>query len=227
MPARTEQDLSAVWGSSAKDVYATGARGSILHYDGSDWSSLGAGFTERLGGMRAASSSLGGICGASSVNVFAVGGYESTEIESGGSSYYGVVARYDGSRWAETHIMPCRIPCELFSVWCASDKDVFAVGAYSTIIHYDGEKWTAMNAGQKAAQLNGVWGSSGKDVYSVGSHGIILHYDGTGWKQVRSAGKALSAIWGSSPTDIFAVGKDGTILHYDGSTWTEHGVRPG
>ena len=219
MPARTDQDLTGVWGSSPEDIYATGARGTVLHCDGSDWKSLGTGFTERRGFMRAAAASLGSVFGGSKESVFVVGGYESSEVESGRSSYYGVAARFDGARWEEIEVMLCPIPCEFRGVWCASDKEVFAVGDFSRIIHYDGAQWIEMDLEDKSVELNGVWGSSGEDVFAVGRHGTILHYDGAKWTRTGHGERSLSAVWGSSGSDVFAVGAGGTILHFDGSAW--------
>jgi hypothetical protein len=38
MNSGATEDLHAVWGFSATDVYAVGAGGTILHYDGAVWS---------------------------------------------------------------------------------------------------------------------------------------------------------------------------------------------
>ena len=37
VPSPTGERLNAVWGSAADDVWAVGARGTILHYDGHVW----------------------------------------------------------------------------------------------------------------------------------------------------------------------------------------------
>ena len=38
VPPGTEQfKLNAMWGSSGSDIFAVGAQGCILHYDGSTW----------------------------------------------------------------------------------------------------------------------------------------------------------------------------------------------
>ncbi len=66
----------------------------------------------------------------------------------------------------------------LYSVWGSSGSDVFAVGDYGTILHYDGSTWSSIPSGT-TNYLLGIWGSSGSDVFVVGDHGTILHYDGT------------------------------------------------
>jgi hypothetical protein len=43
--------LYAVWGSSGSDVFAVGTGGTILHYDGADWSPMDSGTTHGLEGV--------------------------------------------------------------------------------------------------------------------------------------------------------------------------------
>ena len=65
--------LTGVWGSSGSDVFAVGWAGTILHYDGTSWSSMESETTSRLEG----------VCGSSGSDVFAVG-------------YDGTIFHYDG-----------------------------------------------------------------------------------------------------------------------------------
>ena len=44
MTSGTSNNLRAVWGRSATDVYAGGWMGTLLHYDGTSWSPVDAGF---------------------------------------------------------------------------------------------------------------------------------------------------------------------------------------
>jgi len=108
----------------------------------------------------------------------------------------------------------------LHGVWGNSGDDVFAVGWWGTILHYDGSSWKEMISGTDAL-LYDIWGSSGNDVFAVGTNGTILHYDGSSWKEMISGTTSydLWGVWGSSGTDVFAVGENGIILHYDGTTW--------
>ena len=64
---------------------------------------------------------------------------------------------------------------ELYGVWGSGPTDVFAVGDYGTIIHYNGSIWSTMNS-DTSDVLRGVWGSGPGDVFAVGDHGTILHY---------------------------------------------------
>jgi hypothetical protein len=189
-PAATPK---AVGGSSkAIDVFAVGARGTILHYDGTRW-------TQQLSGTGL---DLAGVWGASGSDVFAVG-------------EHGIVLHYDGTRWS---VQPTPDTSLLVGVWGSSGRDVFAVGYGKAILHFDGTAWTRQVRQDTTSYLTGVWGTSASDVFAVGD-GTILHYDGICWAVQKSAPWInLSSIWGASPTDVFAVGD--SILHYDGMSWS-------
>jgi hypothetical protein len=63
MTSGTSNWLFGVWGSSGSNVFAVGDSGTILHYDGSSWSSMTSG----------TSNDLEGVWGSSGSNVFATG----------------------------------------------------------------------------------------------------------------------------------------------------------
>ncbi len=232
-PLPQGNNLRGVWGSSSTDVFAVGAGGTILHYNGSTWIGMTSSTANNLYGIWGSSSSdvfavgasgtilhyngsnwsamtsgttntLRGVWGSSASNVFAVG-------------HSGTILHYDGSNWS---VMTSGTTNNLYGIWGSSSSDVFAVGASGTILHYDGSNWSSMTSGTTNA-LQGVWGSSASDVFAVGYSGTILHYDGSTWSAMTSGTTEwLCGVWGSSATDVFAVGGSGTILHYDGSTWS-------
>jgi hypothetical protein len=184
--------LKGVWGSSGSDVFAVGQYNTILHYNGSAWSSMTSGTTN----------GLKGVWGSSGSDVFAVGNS-------------GTILHYNGSAWSS---MASGTTTNLYGVWGSSGSDVFAVGYSGTILHYNGSAWSSMASGT-TTNLYGVWGSSGSDVFAVGNSGTILHYNGSAWSSMTSGATTnLNGVWGSSGSDVFAVGDGGTILHYTEST---------
>jgi hypothetical protein len=111
----------------------------------------------------------------------------------------------------------------LNGIWGSAAADVWAVGDYGTILHWNGDFWSASVSGTPF-NLNGIWGNRADDVWAVGQGtnegSTILHWDGTGWSPVQSESKAtLQGVWGSAPDDVWAVGES-TILHWDGSAWS-------
>ncbi|MCP4713842.1 MAG: hypothetical protein GY868_01895 [Deltaproteobacteria bacterium] len=215
--------LNAVWGSSADDVFAvgncvTGYGGvstaepcfSIIHYDGTAWSTMDIGLEQTVLPRRAY---LNDVWGSSADNVYSVG------FDGNG----GLILHYDGTSWTEMKSIPDQ---SLNAVWGSSVTDVFAVGVNGTILHYDGTGWRAMESGTDVT-LAAVWGSSATDVFVVGDEGTILNYDGTGWTTMdvvldQEGYTYLNAIWGSSGTDVFVVGSyTSCMLHYNGTAWSK------
>ncbi len=191
----TSFSLTGVWGSSATDVFAVAALGTILHYDGTAWTQHTTSTTEHLNS----------VWGSSATDVFAVG-------------QRGTILHYEGTAWSAQTSGTSR---NLFGVWGSSATDVYAVGEAGTILHYDGTAWSAQTSGTTGS-LSDVWGSSATDVFAVGTDGVdgmILHYDGAAWGVHLSGSYMLGGVWGTSATDIFAIGA--AILHYDGTDWSE------
>ncbi|MBN2099045.1 MAG: hypothetical protein JW753_05550 [Dehalococcoidia bacterium] len=208
--------LNAVWGSSDNNVFAVGALGTILHYNGQNWRAMNSG----------TKNPLVDVWGSSGSDVFAVG--MSTFGMVGSMLHYSGV----GLRWTQMDSYPSD---STDAVWGSSSNDVFALSG-GTIYHYDGLTWSVFYRSTSVSSmhsLHGIWGRSGSSVFSVGGaqrldgHGdwvpfaAILHYDGSTWTTMESSTKnTLRDVWGSSDNNVFAVGDAGTILYYDGSEWS-------
>ena len=105
-------------------------------------------------------------------------------------------------------------------VWGSEASDVWAVGDYGTIQHWDGTAWSCVWSGT-TDNLYSVWGTSASDIWAVGQFGTIKHWDGSAWTKVPSGTtNGLTNVWGNGASDIWAVGNSGTIVHWDGSAWT-------
>ena len=245
MTSGTTVQLNGVWGSNASNVFAVGASGTILHYNGNAWSKMTSGITGLF------PPSLNGIWGSNASNVFAVGasgtilhyngnawskmtsgitglfppslnsvwGVSSSNIFAVGAS--GTILHYNGNAWSKmTSGITGLFPPSLNSIWGSNASNVFAVGASGTIRKYNGTSWSGMTSGT-TAQLNGVWGSSSSNVFAVGASGTVRKYNGTSWSAMTSGTtKNLWGVWGTGPNDVFAVGDSGTVLHYNGSAWS-------
>ena len=221
--------LNAVWGVGKNDVYAVGEWGTVLHYNGSTWTSMASGTT----------ATLNGVWGSGKDDIFVAGSgvvvhYDGTTWSAIGSpplnavwgssgsdvffvGQYGIILHYDGG-WAA---MASGTGVTLDDVWGASGSDVFAVGGGGTILHYDGNSWSPMASGT-SKDLTGVWGSSGTDVYAVEvgggiyDFGRLLHYDGANWtpwsrSQAVSSDVSMATghtfdVWGWGESDLFTTG---------------------
>ena len=207
-PSGVTAQLDGVWGSATSDVFAVGRGGTILHYNGTAWSSMSGAVV---------GDTLRGVWGSSASDVFAVG-------------RSGRVLHFAGSgSWtAMTGIDPAD---HLFAVWGSSPRDVFAAGVSSggvgVVYRYDGTAWSKMTV-PAAGSLRGLWGASAGDVWATGAGGIILHYDGASWTTaVAERGDRDGwSIWGGAADAVFATantlpGGQLVIRRYDGTNWTE------
>ena len=139
----TLNTLMGVWGSSSSDVFAVGDGGTILHYDGNSWSEYGAAappiMALRESGVALHRMSLPWSPGALSCTITA----------------------------ADRSPMSLGVSNSLYGVWGSSSSDVFAVGNFGIILHYDGSSWSGMADGISNS-LHGVWGEFSSDVFAVG-----------------------------------------------------------
>jgi photosystem II stability/assembly factor-like uncharacterized protein len=112
----TRAPLTGVWARSDQDVWVVGARGTLLHWNGSTWNSE-------------SSSSLlfqfQGIWGSEAGEVWAVG-------QSDGSRRGLILHRRNGA-WFP---VDSGVNHSLIGVWGSGSSDVWAVGLRGTILRY-------------------------------------------------------------------------------------------
>jgi hypothetical protein len=106
-----------------------------------------------------------------------------------------------------------------FAVYGLGDDNVFAVGDFSRIAHYNGSTWFLTNAGFPAG-FRDVWINSTTSGYAVGDLGVYK-YNGTSWSPVFNTGNAYySCVWGSGANDVWCGTSMNFISHWDGSSWS-------
>lgn len=200
--------LFAVWGNGSNDVFAVGGSGTILHFDGTNWTPMAWG-----GGF-----GFEGVWGSSGNDVYAVGGADGFGLA------YGIILHYDGSCWREVF---STTEYQFTDVWGSNENDVFAATSRGPVLHFDGTGWEPMESGTETMDgTGGVWGTGADNVLAVGGD-TIWRYDGNSWQSMATVNaNSLRRVWGSSTTDVFAVGANYTpsqteaaVWHYDGSSW--------
>lgn len=237
--------LHGIWGSSPTQIFAVGAAGSLLKFDGSSWTSLTIGVSDKTlwdawgsspSDVYAASGQLvhydGGSwsAGSAPTNLFGVWGSSPSDVYFSGDR--GTLFHYDGKSMWTPIVTGTSSP--LFSIWGSSPTNIFIVGLNGTALHFDGQSVTPINLPNVTVESNGasealgaVWGSSANDVWIGGGFtaGDVWHFDGTSWTKSTlwtspgSTGQGVNGIWGTSSSDIWAVGES-SAFHFDGATWT-------
>ena len=197
----TTQPLFGVTIVAEDDVWASGANGTVIHWNGSSWNPSASGSSRHLYGILALGAD----------DVYAVG--------TGGT-----ILHYDGTGW--TLVSPAWITSEVENVWAANPEHIWFSGTDGLLLYLDRitDTWTLVDSGTLET-LYGIWGSSDNDIWAAGgwSGGIVLHYDGTSWTEDRSVPsidrKGFRAVSGAGADNIFGALHDGGIMHYDGTSW--------
>ncbi len=98
-----------------------GHAGTILHWNGSAWSSVSSGTTVELHG----------IWGSGANDVWVVG-------------HAGTVLHWNGSAWSG---VTSGTTADLSSTWGSRANDVWAVGSPTEILHWNGTAWSSLGGG--------------------------------------------------------------------------------
>jgi hypothetical protein len=225
--------IYGIWATDTNDIYASSV-GTILHYNGSAWTSAYAG----------ANDTYNAISGASDNEIFTVGSLGDASIFTtlwsnvnfgtgsindvwvvNANLVYGVgnggqVGYYNGSSYLA--LTPASSSANLTAVWADKATNVYTVATNGSIAHLtSGSSFTAMSSGT-GTQLNAIHGLSGVDVWAAGNSGTVLQsLAGTTKWTLGNAGTTsnLHGIWDAGSGDVYAIGDAGTIQHYNGTEW--------
>jgi hypothetical protein len=187
-------------GSGVGALFAVGAAGTILRYDGTNWASQASGTTQTL---------------------YSVGKVPmiATDFVVGAA---GTILQTTATSWTSQGSTTTR---DLFVVGdelVLSSTNVYAAGGAGTILHYDGTTWSAQASGTTSA-IHGATASTSTDIFMVGDGGVIVHSsNGSTWTaQVSGTTNDLAAASTAAPNDVFVVGagaRDRRPRHLKGET---------
>jgi hypothetical protein len=212
-PRPQGNELIATWASGPNDVWAVGAVGTIVHWDGVAWSSVASGTTN----------DLWNVWGSGPNDVWATG-------------VHGTIVHWNGAAWSPT---ASGTTFDLAGLWGSGRDDVWIIANTDSsmesngvplhdmgfALHWNGRAWTQQNIDTKAA-LWGIWGSGPGDIWMVGNDDtgawVVLRGDGRTWSEIaRGDGtSSASGIWGTGPDDVWIYGFLAMLRHWDGKTWT-------
>ena len=188
MGSPADGDLSGVYGSSSSDVFAVGADGSLLRFDGEAWNGMQYPAATPV-------SDLAGAWGTSPWDVFAVGSD-------------GVILHYDGDDW--TH-MDSGTGVNLHAVCGRSHDDVYAVGDGGALLAYDGATWSPIATGTDR-NLFAAWCAPGTAVWAAGhandafASSVLLRYDGVVTEIDHPVADFMYALGGTGADTVFIGG---------------------
>lgn len=196
-------DLFDVAGSAANDLWAVGARGTVLHGDGTNWNILPTNVLTTLMSIS--------IAGANDVWFAGEGA---------------TVLHWNGATIETAH---GGVPAFL-DIWGTDVNNLWAVGAGGAIYRYDGNSWLPQKSGT-TSDLQSIWGSSATDIWAVGmttGPGIVLHWDGTAWTRATTAPVLGSlAVWGVDANNIWLAERNGRLYRWSGIAWNPQDTKIG
>ncbi|HZS39472.1 MAG TPA: hypothetical protein VFF06_21725 [Polyangia bacterium] len=240
-PSPGVSNLLSVGGTSAGDVWAGGAVGTLMHRTGASTTWSGPVSPSPVSGSITSISAVPG-----GANVYMSGGAGSGYVRYSGGTFTPFTAPFAGAG-------------SVLSIWSTSDTDFYLLSANSEILFGSVAASSTVHARDSSGLIalggdtgniyavGGVFGhgvptgsfstslfpgytftsvwSSGPnlDVFAVGAHttgvtnAFVLRVDPTGNLHFQDfAGPAsFYGVWGSSASDVFAVGSGGFIYHLD------------
>jgi hypothetical protein len=206
-PLPQGEPLHGISGTARDDVWSVGEAGTILHWDGGQWS-----LANQTNGP-----ALYGVFARTRDDAWAVGDG-------------GVILRWNGAGWAG---VPSGTTTTLRSVWASACNNAWALGD-TAILHWDGVRWSGGVGPTSASAVapRAIWGSAADDVWVFDATGV-WHYDGSVWSLVKPPNlEPLETIriWGTARDDVWFVGgyfgnysysPSHIVEHWDGTSWTD------
>ncbi len=211
----TPNDLHAVWGSGESDVFAVGAGGTVVHFEGRGWNVQPS---ETARTLRA-------VWGTGPQDIHAVGD---------GATFM----RYDGARWTRQAFAVPRPddPINVYGVWGNDGRRLVAVGGPRSFVFVnDGGDWQMTYQDAGPLDRSALWGR-GDTLYEISTNGsasriargtiagtTLPSFANTaqdvwcasqtpGCTQTTGSSQPLLALWGRDAMNIIAVGGQGTIV---------------
>lgn len=228
----TVETLYGVHGLTAANVVVVGSEGTILRWNGAEWSTLpSAGLSGGFYAVVGSAANDGrryvvGDDGVAQIDgniVSAVVTPYAPRLYGVGLDANGVVwtsgqrgaVMRSGTPWTTLNLAP-----DLLDVWTTAANNAWAVGEFGSIYRWDGTTWTRQTS-PTTATLDAVWAPSATEAYAGGENGTMLRWNGSTWTTMTfpSTG-TVYALWGTSGTNIFATTSTGEVLRYNGTVWT-------
>jgi len=195
----TTKDLLGVYFVAPDNGWAVGKSGTVLHFDGTAWSSVDIGTSSVLNAISFADANNGWIVG------------------NGGLVYFN-----DGSGWVTQDTITIDTngtTTNLNAVWAVSPTDVWAGGKSGYIAHYDGTSWSVEKPGTK--DIMAFWFNAPNDGWATQKSGRVSHFDGTSWTEEATGVSKIFYGIAFNGSEGYIVGSSGTLMTYDGSGWVK------
>jgi hypothetical protein len=198
--------LNAISGNADNNIWAVGTPGTILHFDGGNWTVKPR---VDIGLLDVWVSPTG--------QVFAAGGDMSR----------GYVLRGYNNPWTIDTIPPFSAAR---AIWGVSDTSVFALTDAARVMKFNGTSWSELVT-LPASQVMDIEGLSSQLLYVSGGApdppnlaGVIYQYNGSSWNEVYRGFNTVTDLWVAPDSSVYALARTNTacfsaLLHSNGVGW--------
>ncbi len=113
------------------------------------------------------------------------------------------------------------------AIWASASDDIWMVGSYASIFHFDGAAWEQWGQLEAGADFEAVWGASAASPWLAGQNGLGYAFNASSWEAITGLSQMdVYGIWGVDANDVWAVGSSkfgsqGYVSHYDGIGWED------
>lgn len=193
--------ISAVWGRTASDIYASGD--VLTHYDGATWEPVEL------------PSSL-----PSYVSGFDAMWEGPPDVLNG--LVRNALYRYDGDGWTYVYI-----PVYAAGIWGGTDGQVVVMDYDGRVQRLEGTSWVEVDSlppiDNNEYYLNDysdLAGEAPDNLYAVGANGTIAHFDGSVWTTTRFGSRTFYSAWKVPSGPLYVSSESDSLFAYDGTTLT-------
>ena len=99
-----------------------------------------------------------------------------------------------------------------------SDKDIWAVGDFDSVLRWDGRRWNRMPS-QPVGFVTGIWAERPDSILLSG--GSLQSYNGKSFSPMEDPTTSAFYAVGGVPGSVWAVGELGAIVRYENGMWTD------
>ncbi|MCC6216831.1 MAG: hypothetical protein IT376_18375 [Polyangiaceae bacterium] len=182
-------ELRGVWSFGPEEVWAVGAGGLILRWDGSEWTRTNS----------PSAVALSGVWGSRRDDVWAVGAS-------------GTALRYDGATWKK---VASGATATLTAVAGSGVDDVWVGTATGEVRRWNGAKWTTTKP--SAYSIRALAVESAERAWVAGNDGRVHRWDGTEWSALASGtNEHLRGGFSPAGDEVFLVGDGGAMVFFRG-----------
>ncbi|MDO8705843.1 MAG: hypothetical protein Q7J84_12945 [Sulfuricaulis sp.] len=213
------ENLNSIYCLDASNCFAAGDNGTLLRWNGVNWSDVSGGVTTE---------NMNGIFCFSVSDCIAVGD-NGTVLRWNGTSWLSTVTpallRWNGVTWSDASgLLASGINRDLRAVTVLSYADSWVVGETgggavapcldnrARIGRWDGASWTCSASSPSNRNLNSVSAVSYNDAWAVGAGGSIVRWNGVAWSEQNAAqnitARELHGVHALGSAEIWMTGRN-------------------